>query len=115
MNTKIYEAKNVYGAVVEALAFRPDWIDRWTIREMERELEPFEFKGVGWYITKGVIKEGPRAGRSYEDTLLVIPLQEFIDHDGTAEQVFLVCQWNHHLAGEAFNWIVNAPTIVDER
>lgn len=38
-----------------------DWFVYWTIERMQKEFSNFQFKGVGWYRSKG-----------YEDTLLVL-------------------------------------------
>lgn len=96
-------------------AFRPDWTLIGTKADIERELDPFEWKGIGWYLFKGI-----NQNKEYEDTLLILPQMctypsKDINCMEPNPQTYLVCVWNHHGAGNAFNWIVNAPTRVDQR
>lgn len=92
------------------LSFIPDWYERWTLKELKAEFENFQFMGPGWYLTQGKI---PETGRIYKDSLLIIP--EARRTSEQTEQVFLVCCWNHHDVSHVLNWVINAPTHVDER
>lgn len=74
--------------------FFPDWTLLETPENAERELPGFKFKGPGWYLT-------------VEQTLLIIPT-----HQGNW---FTFCFWTRHNVGDAFGWIVNAPTRDDKR
>ncbi len=102
---------------VDATAFRPDWTLVGTKADIERELDPFEWNGIGWYITKGI---RPFDGKEYNDTLLILPMLRSYPSKGIEcvepnTQTYLVCVWNHHEVGNAFNWIVTAPVRVDQR
>lgn len=49
--------------MINQMSFLPDWTSVWTIKEAERQLRTFKFKGPGWYH-----------GGSSSDTLLVVPI-----------------------------------------
>lgn len=92
--------KTVDGEVeIDATAFKPDWIHLYTINQMEEDLNPFKFKGVGWYL-------------SNIDSMLILPYP--VRYPYTPE-IYLVCVWNHCNAGQAFSWIANAPIHEDTR
>ncbi len=109
---------------INAGRFLPDWSMRnKTAKQLEEELEPFEFKGLGWYILKGTNTQGP-----YENAMLITPASNTylgVKTDNTkamaaietgeAEQIFNAYVWNDHDALHTFAWIANAPTRVDER
>lgn len=99
----------------------PDWEATWTAARAEHELHNFKFKGLGWYVTKR--KTGEEC-----DTLLVLPygnLEETADFlcperalegkDTEKSKLYKFYVYNARNPAETFNWLVNAPTRVDER
>lgn len=88
------------------LFLTPDWEQQWTKEEAEKELDNFEFKGTGWYLSK--CGEG----------MLVSELQAFGLNPGDKQQSkkYRFSYWTScREATESFNWIVNAPVRDDKR
>jgi len=86
---------------LQVFGFIPDWSMIGSAEYAEKELQGFKFRGPGWYINK-------------TDTLLVLPYAA--DDDGAqCKDLYRVCVYNNRNPADAFNWIVNAPTRVDER
>lgn len=98
---------------VEATAFIPDWKMTGTKERLVKDVG-FEWKGEGWYFTKGVRES---TGEPYEEAMLIIPCY-YDDKDepkNPEERSYLLCMYNHNRSADAFNWIVNARVAVDER
>lgn len=84
-------------------SFRPDWSERWTAEQAERQLHKFKFRGPGWY----------EQGR---DTLLVLPCdrdttipEEFWSQTWTTGERFEFNAYSGRSPAPAFNLIVNGP------
>jgi len=91
---------------------RCDWDYRGTKEEIEFQFSPFEFKGCGWYFTKGI----KISGESYEDSLLILPYLDTIPKDDSTPETRYICLvWNHHQAAHALGEMCAAPVLVDER
>lgn len=85
------------------LTLTPDWENRWTQEEAERELQHFTFKGTGWYLSK--CGEAMLVGESPE-----YPMKP----DETPGKHYRFCYWTVSPM-DTFNWIVNAPVRHDDR
>lgn len=92
----------------QPISFTPDWHERYTASEMEKEFVGFEFKGPGWYLLK-------------EQTMLVIPVARPLDElwnqkrDGMWSEKFDIYMYDGWSPGEIFASIARAPTRVDQR
>jgi hypothetical protein len=85
------------------LTLTPDWEHRWTKEESERELQNFEFKGTGWYLSKCgeamLVSDAPE-----------LPLKPD-EKEGVRYRFFY---WSSNPVA-SFNWVVNAPVRDDKR
>lgn len=85
------------------LNLTPDWTERWSKEEAEKELFQFQFKGTGWYISKN------------GEALLVSDLSSVPTKDGSEPvKRYRFDYWSVSPL-ETFNWIVNAPVRHDDR
>ncbi len=91
--------------VVDVGALASDWSTFYTIEQIEEEMPGLKFKGVGWYLNKGVVN-----GKEYSDSVLILPTNT---QTSSGNQVFRVMTWNYQEdVIDSFKWVADAPQFI---